>query len=152
MHRTPASMSSCGPSGNGKNASDAAIGGREADEPACAHPDETRGRPGSRVPHAWLAEGVSTIDCAANGFALLTGPDARAWRDAAAEVPKAALKIVTLDADAAVWTGIGPAGALLARPDGFVAWRAQGDAGSAGRQLVAALAQARCVPARPERQ
>ncbi len=44
--------------------------GRPADELACVHPDETRGHPGSRVPHAWVADGVSTIDAAASGLTL----------------------------------------------------------------------------------
>ena len=127
--------------------SNAMIDGRGADQPACVHPDETRERPGARVPHAWLAEGVSTIDCAANGFALLTGPDAPEWRDAATEVTGPALEIVTLGAEAAERADIGRAGALLVRPDGFVAWRAQGDAAPGSRQLEVALAQARCVPA-----
>src|SRR5690606_39118026 len=55
--------------------SDAVIGGREADQPACLHPDETRGAPGSRVPYAWLDESLATIDCAKDGLVLLIGPD-----------------------------------------------------------------------------
>lgn len=103
--------------------SGAVIGGREPDEPACVHPDATRGRPGSRVPHAWLPGGTSTIDCAADELALLTGRDAEAWRAAATEVGGAPLEVVVLNEGVAHQVGIGSSGALLARPDGFVAWR-----------------------------
>lgn len=88
---------------------------------ACVHPDLTRGAPGSRVPHAWLGAGRSTIDCAVRGFGLLAGPEGHAWREAARGLP---LEITLLDDSAAKRCDIGLAGALLARPDGFVAWRA----------------------------
>jgi 2-polyprenyl-6-methoxyphenol hydroxylase-like FAD-dependent oxidoreductase len=103
--------------------SNAVIGGRRQDELACLHPDETRGRPGARVPHAWLGEGISTLDCAAEGFALLTAPEAGVWRAAALQAGGSALEIVTLGDEAAERCGIGRSGALLVRPDGFVAWR-----------------------------
>ena len=102
--------------------SDAIVGGRVADEPACMHPDETRGRPGSRVPHAWLSDGTSTLDSATHGLALLTGPDGSAWR-AAGEGGALETEVVRLDHLAADRCGIDPAGAMLVRPDAFVAWR-----------------------------
>src|SRR5690606_17856191 len=46
-------------------ASNAVADGRKPDEPACMHPDETRGRAGARVPHAWFDGGRSTVDVAA---------------------------------------------------------------------------------------
>jgi 2-polyprenyl-6-methoxyphenol hydroxylase-like FAD-dependent oxidoreductase len=101
--------------------SDAIVGGRESDEPACLHPDETRGRAGSRVPHAWLGDGRSTFDCAGLRPTLLAAPQAKEWIAAAEEI---GLPAVTLPADAARPCGIGKTGALLVRPDGFVAWRA----------------------------
>ncbi len=100
------------------------IGGRGADEAACVHPDMTRGRPGSRVPHAWLADGRSSIDCATRGFALLGGPAGSGWLEAAAHER---LEHAMLPAEALDRFGLGEAGALLARPDGFVAWRAGDD-------------------------
>src|SRR5690606_32876902 len=66
--------------------SEAIVGGRGEDQPACLHPDQTRGAPGSRVPYAWLSETVSTIDCAADGFALLFGTAGRRWREPQAEM------------------------------------------------------------------
>ena len=107
--------------------SGAVVGGRAANELPCVHPDITQGAPGSRVPHAWLGEEVSTIDSAANGFALLLGPELKGWRAAAAEA-RIAVEMVQLEAEAAERCGIGASGALLARPDGFVAWRADEDA------------------------
>lgn len=115
--------------------------GRPADELACVHPDETRGHPGSRVPHAWVADGVSTIDAAASGLTLLTGPDAAAWRQAAAETGPA-LEILALDPPAAERCGIGRTGALLARSDGFVAWRAADDTNASAAALDHALSTA----------
>ncbi len=91
--------------------SGAVTGGRREDEPACMHPDETRGRAGARVPHAWLDDGRSTLDVAARGPTWLLGPEA------------APTDGVKLSDEAAKQCGIGPAGALLARPDGFVAQR-----------------------------
>jgi hypothetical protein len=105
--------------------SDAIVGGRGEDQPACMHPDETRGAPGSRVPYAWLDETASTIDCAGAGFALLLGPEGQQWKGASPDfaLPSAVLGIETL-----YRFGIAPSGALLVRPDGFVAWRAESDA------------------------
>jgi 2-polyprenyl-6-methoxyphenol hydroxylase-like FAD-dependent oxidoreductase len=118
--------------------SGAVAGGRSLSESACLHPDETRGHPGSRVPHAWLGEQRSTIDCATRGFALLTGPNAGSWRRAAEAL---ALEEVTLPGDALESCGIGLSGALLDRPDGYVAWRAEENAPDAEDLLRATLAR-----------
>jgi 2-polyprenyl-6-methoxyphenol hydroxylase-like FAD-dependent oxidoreductase len=104
--------------------SSAVSDGRREDEPACLHPDKTRGRPGARVPHAWLGDGRSTIDVCADGLVLLTGPDAAGWTDPATA---SSLKTIALPAEAADHCGLGATGALLARPDGFVAARATDD-------------------------
>jgi len=118
--------------------SGAVIGGRGEDEPACMHPDATRGRPGARVPHAWLGGHRSTIDCAAGGLALLHGPAGGEWPAAAHAMGIAAEE---LPPQAAKDCGIGQEGALLARPDGFVAARTtDGDAASATlREWLAAV-------------
>jgi hypothetical protein len=113
-------------------ASGAVIDGRTNGEPACMHPDQTRGRPGSRVPHAWLIDGRSTIDCASEKVTVLAGPQAQGWTEAAEEL---GLAQVTLPADAARQCGIGKTGALLARPDGFVGWRVKDDAAASGDAL-----------------
>jgi 2-polyprenyl-6-methoxyphenol hydroxylase-like FAD-dependent oxidoreductase len=109
-------------------------GGRCADEPACLHPDETRGAPGSRVPYAWLSEGYSTIDCGAYGFTLLNGPEGERWIDGAAAF-EYAIDTRTLPYETLHRFGIGPSGALLVRPDGFVAWRAESDADASPEEM-----------------
>jgi putative polyketide hydroxylase len=110
-------------------------------EPAPSLEDLERdldGAPGSRLPHAWLlrdGEQLSTLDVGAGGFALLAGPAGQRWCDAARRAAsRLGLDLVAWriapDGDAADpggrWTetaGTGDHGALLARPDGFVAWR-----------------------------
>ncbi|RKT55623.1 FAD-dependent monooxygenase [Saccharothrix australiensis] len=97
------------------------------------------GSPGSRVPHAWVeraGERVSTLDFAGTGFALIAGQAAGDW--AAASEKAAAATGIPLTAHRAgvdftdpggafaTAAGIGPAGALLVRPDNFVAWRSTG--------------------------
>lgn len=116
--------------------SDAVIDGRREDEPACMHPDDTRGHPGARIPHAWL-NGRSTLDLASSRPTLLAGPQAHDWMAAAEEIGLAA---VTLPADVARQCGIGKTGALLARPDGFFAWRGEA-ADGASASLAAVLAK-----------
>jgi 2-polyprenyl-6-methoxyphenol hydroxylase-like FAD-dependent oxidoreductase len=88
--------------------SGAVTDGRKADEPACLHPEQTRGRPGARVPHAWLDEGCSTLDVAARNSTWLLGPNA----------PGQGVRLAAQVAEAC---GIRPDGAMLVRPDGFVA-------------------------------
>ena len=95
--------------------SNAVIDGRGEDEPACLHPDVTRGRAGARVPHAWLSDGLSTLDCASRDVTLLAGPDV--------DVADLPWDVVTLTREAAERCGIAPEEALLIRPDGFVTWR-----------------------------
>jgi hypothetical protein len=61
------------------------------------------------VPHAWLPDGSSTVDVAAKGLTWLLGPDAPAREG------------LRLSAETAGQCGIPPAGAMLVRPDGYVA-------------------------------
>jgi 2-polyprenyl-6-methoxyphenol hydroxylase-like FAD-dependent oxidoreductase len=125
--------------------SEAIAGGRGADQPACLHPDETRGAPGSRVPYAWLADGVSTIDCAADGFALLLGPEGAGWAGPAAQAASGlglALASWKLPHEALHRFGIEASGAMLVRPDGFVAWRAESDAGATADEMRRVLGAA----------
>lgn len=110
-----------------------------SDEPAysdIALVDELRGQPGTRVPHAWVVDAgkrVSTLDLLGPGFTLLTGDDGASWSDAATSASKALGVPISLrrigtgvDVDG-TWsaaTGLASDGALLVRPDDFVAWRA----------------------------
>ena len=93
-------------------------------------------RPGAKLPHAWLIDRqgrrVSTLDVTGKGeFSLVTGLAGEAWVAAAQALALPFLRTVvtgrdgTLDAYCA-WQRvreIDEAGALLVRPDGYVAWR-----------------------------
>ena len=114
-----------------------------ADEDAMwEDPREPSGRPGFRPPHVPIDGGRSTLDLFGRELVVLTGSDGKAWRAAARA---ADTKAHRLDADAfAAAYGIGPAGAVLVRPDGFVAWRATGAHADAQGELAKALGAALC--------
>lgn len=118
--------------------SDAIIAGDE-DRRAHQNPRESKGRPGTRAPHLWLRRGheqISTLDLFRGNFTILAGPEGSDWCKAARE----AAGRVGIDVDAhqigapggladpehafPAAYGITPGGAVLVRPDGFVAWRA----------------------------
>ncbi|MDO9378827.1 MAG: FAD-dependent monooxygenase [Nocardioidaceae bacterium] len=93
-------------------------------------------RPGAKLPHAWLVDGrghrVSTLDVTGKGrFTLLTGIGGRAWQVAADKVDLTWLDTVVVGDPGAIdpygsWHRIREvheAGAILVRPDGYVAWR-----------------------------
>ena len=96
--------------------------------PAHENPRESKGRPGTRAPHVFLDhEGrrISTLDLFGGNFALLTGPQGLAWRDCATDM-RIDLDVHTIrQPEFADAYGITPSGAVLVRPDGFVAWRAK---------------------------
>jgi putative polyketide hydroxylase len=116
----------------------AVIGGRP-ELPSLENVEENLdGTPGTRLPHVWIerkGEKISTLDLAGAGFALLAGADGQAWHDAAAgltaEYPLTAHHIGgpgIKDPDDAfpAAAGIGAGGAVLVRPDNFIAWRHDG--------------------------
>ncbi|MGK4579406.1 FAD-dependent oxidoreductase [Kitasatospora sp. HPMI-4] len=100
------------------------------------------GAPGGRAPHLWLRRAgvrLSTVDLFEKHLVLLTGPGGSAWHRAAErvarklDIPLDRYRIGTTaeddltpepNTDWAAAYGIGPDGAALVRPDGFVAWRA----------------------------
>ncbi|MEU7909505.1 FAD-dependent monooxygenase [Microbispora bryophytorum] len=105
------------------------------------------GHAGSRVPHLWVGgpsgARMSTLDLAESGFVLLCGPAGQVWQEAAepwADLPLTAYRLAEegdLVDEERRWpaaAGIKPDGALLVRPDGYVAWRAPSgdDAASLG--------------------
>jgi 2-polyprenyl-6-methoxyphenol hydroxylase-like FAD-dependent oxidoreductase len=110
------------------------------DRPAHLNPRESKGRPGTRAPHLWLqrdAEQISTLDLFGGNFTLLAGPEGSSWCAAASQAAGQArftLDVHQLGASTALVDpghafpeayGISPSGAVLIRPDGFVAWRAK---------------------------
>jgi putative polyketide hydroxylase len=109
---------------------------------------DLKGRPGTRVPHVWLtrrsghsppsasaADGLSSLDLVGRGHVLLTGPRDLHWRAAARELASRSglpIDVVQLGSDVEAVKrgglrvfGIGEVGALLVRPDGFVAFRSR---------------------------
>lgn len=119
---------------------------------------QLNGQPGSRAPHLWVRqdnERKSTLDLYEHTFVLLTDGGDVVWRRAAARVadglsvrlqaygigPGADLEPEN-GADWAELHGTTPEGAVLVRPDGFVAWRSTGpvpDAETTLREVLTSL-------------
>jgi 2-polyprenyl-6-methoxyphenol hydroxylase-like FAD-dependent oxidoreductase len=95
------------------------------------NPRELSGEPGFRAPHVDLGGGRSTVDLFGPGFAVLSRSEA--WCDTSA------VEAHRVDAPVADRYGIGEEGAVLVRPDGFVAWRAPGAVPEPGSVLRGAL-------------
>jgi 2-polyprenyl-6-methoxyphenol hydroxylase-like FAD-dependent oxidoreductase len=108
-------------------------------------------RPGARAPHAWLADGRSTLDLFGRGFVLLRlGPnppsaDAIVAAAAANGVPVTVETLSEKEVAAAYERSL-----VLVRPDGFVAWRA--DAGPADPDAVVDVVRGMYGTARKEPQ
>jgi 2-polyprenyl-6-methoxyphenol hydroxylase-like FAD-dependent oxidoreductase len=118
------------------------------------NPRETKGRPGTRAPHLVLDRDgaqISTLDLFGGNFVLLAGPEGNAWSQSS----RAAAKQLGIDLDVhqvgatglidpsgnfSSAYGMAPSGAVLVRPDGFVAWRAKTAAGALPSTLIRALA------------
>jgi 2,4-dichlorophenol 6-monooxygenase len=121
-------------------------------------------RPGAPLPHAWVDDEDGNRrpvkDLVAPGrFLLIAGEDGQAWCDAArrlaaeAGVPLDTVRIGHLDGDyhdpRCSWLRhrqIAAGGAILVRPDRFIAWRCADGAGEPRAALAAALSQ---ILARP---
>lgn len=104
------------------------------------------GEPGTRAPHMWLRRDggrVSTLDLYEKSFVLLCDARYPDWRTAAEQVAKrlsvpleafgigAAPGADLAPEEGADWAaahGTSAEGAVLVRPDGFVAWRSHGAA------------------------
>jgi putative polyketide hydroxylase len=90
--------------------------------------------PGCRAPHVWLqADGrrLSTIDLLGRRFVLLASPGGAFWRSAVSQPGLPPIDVWVLGEDVvdaeASWMeayGVQEGGAVLVRPDGYVAWRA----------------------------
>jgi 2,4-dichlorophenol 6-monooxygenase len=130
--------------------------------PAPQNPDEIRvytpsTRPGSPLPHAWIADDRGNQrpikDLVQPGrFLLIAGEEGEAWSEAAGRLaadlglPLDAMRIGHVDGDLfdprCTWLRrreFGPQGAVLVRPDRFVAWRSLGAAADPDRELAEAL-------------
>ncbi|HUN33140.1 MAG TPA: FAD-dependent monooxygenase [Trebonia sp.] len=132
------------------------------DDVLVGHPGKALGQPGTRAPHVELAPGRSTLDLFGTGFVLLTGDRGRPWEEAAVMTARAGFPVTAplaglpvaaplaglpvtapltgrqSDEIAAAY-GIGPGGAALVRPDGFIGWRTTGAVPDPTAELSRAL-------------
>ncbi|GAB2938688.1 FAD-dependent monooxygenase [Micromonospora polyrhachis] len=111
--------------------------------------------PGSRAPHVWLGRGenqLSILDLFGPAFTLLTGSKGATWHSSARQavrrygVPLASFTIGApgIEDDDNVFLteyDIEPTGAVLVRPDGYVAWRSHSLADDADGTLDHVFAQ-----------
>lgn len=114
-------------------------------------------RPGHRLPHAWLKEQgsesiVSTHDLVSRhgGFLVLTDVEGQDWGSAAErasrtyDIPIRTVHVghdfQDLDGQWQAVKEVQEGGAILVRPDNFVAWRSQGPSARDGRELEEVLA------------
>jgi 2-polyprenyl-6-methoxyphenol hydroxylase-like FAD-dependent oxidoreductase len=100
-----------------------------------------RAAPGRRAPHAWLdvaGRRSSTLDLFDGRLTVVSGRAGRDWCTAAAGLSQDGLPLAALrfgldvpdpDGSLAVRYGVGERGAVLVRPDGFVAWQSATEAG-----------------------
>ena len=130
--------------------SSAVLGASDALPPAL-RPEQWAGQPGTRAPHLWTFDGeprMSTLDLFGKCWVLLAA-DAR-WGQAAAQTAELGgielvcrcIGEVSPDAPDALRSafGLGPTGAALIRPDGYIAWRAHDLPPDAPRELTQVLA------------
>jgi 2-polyprenyl-6-methoxyphenol hydroxylase-like FAD-dependent oxidoreductase len=115
-------------------------------------PRQPSGRPGFRAPHATVTVGgveQSTLDLYGRNFVVLAGSNGESWR-AAARAAGASFGVavdvhcIGVDVTDAAGRleelyGTGPDGAVLIRPDGFVAWRASAPHENPDGELAGAL-------------
>jgi putative polyketide hydroxylase len=112
------------------------------------------GAPGTRAPHVWLgaASGrLSTLDLARGGFALVVAAPDAGWAEAAERLREqdgldvrffvvgGEHGLMDKDGGFVAAFGLEPGGAVLLRPDGFVAWRAERAEQEPGIALLAEL-------------
>ncbi|MCB5907465.1 FAD-dependent oxidoreductase [Streptomyces pinistramenti] len=133
-----------------------------ADLPVVPARMQLTGAPGTRAPHLWLRSATSrcsTLDLYERSFVLLTGSGGAAWRaaaDRAAAMCPGRLVSYAVGtgphddlapeegADWAKAHGTTPEGAVLVRPDGFVAWRSPGRVGDPEAVLRDVLRRVLC--------
>ena len=143
--------------------SQAIVPDSEDDGSLSEDPFEPSVSPGFRVPHAPISvqgKPLSLHDLTGRNFILIAGKAGAHWVSAATrfaamtDFPLHAYRInadlqSTLDLHQTL--RLADDAALLIRPDGFVAWRAEGSVGGADARLAAVLEKICYLSARPER-
>jgi hypothetical protein len=125
----------------------------DPESPGHEDPRASRGRPGTRAPHAWLdrrGDRISTLDLFGRRVVLLAGPGGEGW---CARVRRAATRLrLPVDIHRIGTDGLSDPGgcpeaygleadgAVLVRPDGFVGWRARSTTAISEPTLEGALA------------
>jgi 2-polyprenyl-6-methoxyphenol hydroxylase-like FAD-dependent oxidoreductase len=138
--------------------SSAAVTGAAGTDPL-PEPLQLDGQPGTRAPHVWLdraGERISAIDLFGDGFVLFSGAKADEWH-AAALVVAAELGIplrrhrigphgdvTDPEGNWHAAYGVSARGAVLVRPDGFVAWRSPDSDSDPERMLTRVVMKAVC--------
>jgi 2-polyprenyl-6-methoxyphenol hydroxylase-like FAD-dependent oxidoreductase len=125
------------------------------DDDTWENPRTPSGRPGFRAPHVPVTvdgEARSTLDLFGRSFALLAGPGGDGWCDAGrsageklgvtVDAFRAGAELVADDGAFERIYGTGADGAVLVRPDGFVAWRSDGPRANGADELERALSAA----------
>jgi hypothetical protein len=104
--------------------------------------------PGCRAPHVWLNrrdEQISTVDLFGKRFVLLVGRYGNGWSDAAQEwsphvtVHRIGGELTDPGNVFATTYGVDDEGAVLVRPDGYVAWRSASSSRDPHQELSVAL-------------
>ena len=124
-----------------------AVAGADLPEPPLENPRDGSWGVGARVPHRWIDRdrSVSTVDLAANGFALVV-PSGHSGYDRAVQQVEAGTGLNIRLHHLTDGSGVDAPGAVLIRPDGVIAWAsADPEAGAAG--LPDALASLLSAPA-----
>jgi 2-polyprenyl-6-methoxyphenol hydroxylase-like FAD-dependent oxidoreductase len=128
------------------------------DGPGHENPRESKGRPGTRAPHVWLRRDgreISTLDLFDRNFTLLAGPDGAGWCHSARAATKRLgieidihrIGVAGLEDETGAFLGaygIASTGAVLVRPDGFVAWRAKTGEVASAEEISTALSSLLC--------
>jgi 2-polyprenyl-6-methoxyphenol hydroxylase-like FAD-dependent oxidoreductase len=142
--------------------SSAVVDGGSVDAPTFEHPDKLGGVPGTRAPHVVLrraGETISTLDLFGTSFVVLAGAEGGAWRAAAADAAKSLgvpvdfrqvggeRGLEDLEGRFLAAYGLEPDGAVLVRPDSFVAWRAVDSAQATAQTLARILSSILARPA-----
>lgn len=133
-----------------------AVLAESGDGAAALEPRALRGQPGTRAPHVPLERAgrpLSSLDLFGAEFVMLTGSER--WHRAAEAVGVRTHRIGEQIQEAGDrWCdsyGVGPLGAVLVRPDGFVAWRAPGEEPDAERLLGRVIDKVLCRQVAPLR-